>query len=260
MNQVKLIHWKAHEIKERENILKSAGYQVDSDLSGGAGLIKALASDPPDAIVIDLSRLPSQGRDFALLVRKRKSIRNIPIVFVEGDPEKISKIKELLPDAWYTTWREISEKLKHAIDHSPTDPIVPDSAFAGYAGKPLVEKLGIKSDMTVAVINQPPDFYRNLDPIPPGVKIISGKSKLCDLTIWFCRSTGELEAQITDIVGQSSYGPVWIAWPKQKSALASDITQQAVRQTGLDHGLVDYKISSFDATWSGLLFKYRGST
>jgi len=56
------------------------------------------------------------------------------------------------------------------------------------------------------------------------------------------------------------YGPVWIAWPKKKSGVKSDLTQQFVRQMGLANNLVDYKICSIDETWSGLLFKYRGKT
>lgn len=259
MNKVKLVHWKVQEIEEREDMLKSAGYQVDSDLEGGAGVINALASDPPAAIVIDLSRLPSQGRDFALMIRQRKGTRHIPLVFVDGDPGKVDKIKELLPDACYTTWRHISETLIDAIDHSPSDPIVHESTFAAYTGKPLVEKLGIKPNFSIVTVNEPQGFEKNLDPLPSGVRISHQKTDACDLSIWFCSSSAELEHLMADIVEKSQSGPVWIAWQKKKSGQASDLTQQGVRQTGLDNGLVDYKISSFDDTWSGLLFKFRDS-
>lgn len=257
MHKVKLIHWKSEEIEQRKSILHSAGYQVDSNLESGTRILKSLAEDPPAAIIIDLSRLPSQGRDFALMVRKRKGTRYIPLVFVDGDPVKVAGIKELLPDAWFTGWDHITVALAEAIAYPPTDPVVPDSTFAAYVGKPLVEKLGIKSAMRVVLVNPPINFEGNLKQLRPDVRIIMGKSSDCDLTIWFCRSTAELESQIPDIVLQSQFGPVWIAWPKQKSEQAGDLTQQVVRQTGLDHGLVDYKISSFDNTWSGLLFRLR---
>ena len=52
-------------------------------------------------------------------------------------------------------------------------------------------------------------------------------------------------------------GSLWIIWPKQASGMASDLTQQYVRETGLAAGLVDYKICAVDATWSGLLFTRR---
>ena len=50
---------------------------------------------------------------------------------------------------------------------------------------------------------------------------------------------------------------VWIAWPKKASGIESDLSQTVVRQTGLDSGLVDYKICAIDATWSGLKFARR---
>jgi hypothetical protein len=51
--------------------------------------------------------------------------------------------------------------------------------------------------------------------------------------------------------------PLWIAWPKKASRLETDVSETEVRQTGLDAGLVDYKICAIDATWSGLLFRRR---
>ena len=44
---------------------------------------------------------------------------------------------------------------------------------------------------------------------------------------------------------------------KQGAAVPSGLTQAAVRSAGLAAGLVDYKIASIDATWSGLLFTRR---
>jgi CheY-like chemotaxis protein len=258
MTKIKLIHWKPEELEDRASKLRAAGYHVDASLDSGPRVFKTLTKDPPAAIVIDLSRLPSQGRDFAIILRSRKSTREIPIVFVEGDSAKVESIRELLPDATYTTWDQVSEILPEAIANPPTDPIVYESAFAGYAGKPLFQKLGIKPAMSVSLINSPPGFEHLLEGRPPSVKLVENSDLDSDLTIYFCRSAGELGEQIEDIVRQSQSGPVWIAWPKQKSGLSSDLTQQIVRQMGLDCGLVDYKICSFDETWSGLLFKFRG--
>ncbi|MES0362189.1 MAG: hypothetical protein ABUK20_14815 [Anaerolineales bacterium] len=257
MHCVKLIHWKPEEIKERTTVLEAAGYQVDPNLEAGSKIIQQLGNNPPEAVLIDLSRLPSQGRDFALLIRKRKSSRHIPLVFIGGDPQKVEGIMKLIPDASYTSWEEIGPTLERAIANPPDDPIVHESTFAGYAGKSLPEKLGIKAKMTVALVNPPRDFTNTLGNLPDGVQIQKSNLSNCDLTIWFCVSVKDLDAYIQDIVSQSSYGPFWIAWPKKKSGLRSDLTQQLVRQTGLENNLVDYKICSIDETWSGLLFKYR---
>ena len=39
--------------------------------------------------------------------------------------------------------------------------------------------------------------------------------------------------------------------------VATDLTHPVVRELGLGAGLVDYKMASFDATWSGLKFARR---
>ena len=123
-------------------------------------------------------------------------------------------------------------------------------------GKTLTDKLGIKANMTIALVDPPPDFTNTLGNLPNGVQIQKTNLSNCDLTIWFCLSVEDLDSNIQDIVSQSRSAPVWIAWPKQKSGVRSDLTQQIVRQTGLDNNLVDYKICSIDETWSGLSFKY----
>lgn len=178
---------------------------------------------------------------------------------MDGEPGKVDGVKNLHPDAWSTTWDQISVVLPKAIANPPADPVVHNSTFAGYEGKPLVGKLGIKPGMTFGLMNAPADFEVLKHQVPAGVQVICGCPEECDLSIWFLRSSSDLENQVSSIAQQSHYGPQWLAWKKKKSGQASDLTQQVVRQTGLENGLVDYKISSVDDTWSGLLFKFRGS-
>ena len=77
MSQIRLIHWNAKESKEKASRLAAFGYQVNHQLPDPAEM-KALKERPPAAIVIDLTRLPSQGRDFGVWLRKQKSTRHIP--------------------------------------------------------------------------------------------------------------------------------------------------------------------------------------
>ena len=193
----------------------------------------------------------------ALLIRRRKSTRHLPLVFVEGAEEKVARIKEVLPDAVYSTWVEIADSLQQAIVEPPVEPVVPDSVFAPYAGKPLVEKLGIKDESVVGLVNAPTDFRHTLGQLPPGAKLCETADNQCNLAIWFNRSADDLQRAISAIVGWTEYGPAWIAWPKKTSTLAADLSQQVVRDTGLANGLVDYKICAIDKTWSALLFRHR---
>jgi CheY-like chemotaxis protein len=259
MNRIRLIHWNSEESKDRAQRLVGLGYEVIYEIPNGPDLLRDLRNDPPDAVVIDLSRLPSQGRDIALAIRHQKTTRNVPMVFLEGETEKVKRIQEHLPDAVYTEWDNIDRALKHAIAHPPKAPIVPKSRMDGYSGAPLVKKLGIKANSIVVLINAPKDFEKSLGKLPEGVRLSRKNSGLRDITIWFVKLTKELDGHIKEIAKKVEKGCLWIVWPKKTSGVHSDLTQNHVRKVGLASGLVDYKICSIDETWSGLLFSRRKS-
>ena len=52
-------------------------------------------------------------------------------------------------------------------------------------------------------------------------------------------------------------GTLWVSWPKGTSQVATDLTENVVREIGLANGLVDVKVCAVDATWSGLKFVRR---
>jgi CheY-like chemotaxis protein len=255
--RVQLIHWNAEEARERAKRLRAVGYEVDHEISGGSSILREMGRNPPAAIVVDLSRLPSQGRDIALLIRRTKATRDIPLVFIGGVPEKVARIQELLPDAEYTSWARIGDVLAEAMANPPVDPVVPASQFAAYAGKPLTEKLGIQEDSVVGLIAAPPGFQETLGTLPDGAQLGAQPSGECNLFIWFACSRAELEKDVPEMAALTAHGPLWIAWPKKASGVVSDLTQPQVREVGLAAGLVDYKICSIDKTWSGLLFTQR---
>ena len=47
-------------------------------------------------------------------------------------------------------------------------------------------------------------------------------------------------------------GGLWVAWPKRASGMATDITEDVIREVALPTGLVDVKVCAVDDTWSGL--------
>ena len=256
--RVCLVHWNAAESKQRAERLERAGYHVVTVESNGAGF-RSLIEDPPEAMVIDMSRIPSHGRDVALMMRQRKSTRRLPLVFVDGDPEKMGRVRQLLPDAVYTSWASIDASLKRAIAHPPAEPVVPASALAGYSGTPLPKKLGIKPGSTVALAGAPPGFPATLGELPDKARLVRGANRRSDLIVWFVRTDAELSRGIGAMAARTPAGGIWIAWPKKASSMAADVAQAQVRQAGLAAGLVDYKICAIDATWSGLKFARRSS-
>ena len=257
MTTIRLVHWNDGEAQARVSDLKAAGYAVDYEPLGDQAGLRKIRQGKPAAIVIDLSRAPAQGRDMALWLRQQKSTRQVPLVFLDGEPEKVEKIKGLLPDATYATWRRFRSAIKGAMANPPKQPVVPGSVFAGYSGTPLPKKLGIKPGSIVALVNGPPEFEVTLGPLPEGALLRPSGRGRRDLTICFARSCRELDRRVDSLVKVAEQGNVWIAWPKKASGVETDLTQTYVRKTGLDAGLVDFKICAIDATWSGLCFSLR---
>ena len=257
--RVRLVHWKAAEAPERVEMLRCAGFEATYRSLDTLDDMKALAADPGDAVVIDLGRLPSHGRELGVYLRSRKSSRGTPLLFVGGQPDKVQRTREVLPDAAYATWSDVGEALRCAIADAPAEPRVPSSGFEAYASTPLVSKLGIRAGYDVLLVDAPDAFAETLGALPEGVTLHGRPDAPCRLAIWFVRSRGDIVERLDDVLqGVAENGSLWIAWPKKASGVRSDLTQVVVRDTGLEMGLVDYKICSIDRTWSGLLFTRRG--
>jgi hypothetical protein len=257
LSRVLLIHLNAGEGIDRAKILRAAGYGVTRLSPQGLGFLRDVRRDPPAAIVIDLERLLSVGREIGLALRMSKSTRRIPIVFAGGAPEKVAGIRNMLPDAVYVSWSKIGGELKRAIVRRVTDPVVPKSIFETYAGTPLLKKLGVKANSSLALLDAPDGFSESLGTLPDGATLRDKSGRGCDLTMWFVRSSEKLNRGIKRVAAELGDGLVWIAWPKKTSAMASDLSQVSVRAAGLAIGLVDFKVCAIDATWSGLLFTRR---
>ncbi len=254
--RVRLVHWNAAEAWPRVEQLGAAGYAVDYDADSD-DLLRGVRAAAPVAFVIDLGRLPSHGTEIALAFRLRKATRDIPLVFVGGEADKIAKVRAVLPDAAYTTWGRIRSVLARVIAHPPEKPVVPGSVLAAYAGTPLVRKLGIKPGFDVVLVDAPAGFERTLGSLPDGAAVRHRNTGSRDLTIWFVTSAEALHRGIGWMRVAIGAGGLWIVWPKQTSAHAGDLTQADVRRSGLEAGLVDYKVCAIDATWSGLKFSRR---
>src|SRR5580704_11802169 len=101
MSRVLVIHWDPVEAGSLCDRVRRDGFEASSYPCRGAEGFRSISENPPDAIVIDLMRMPSYGRTMGALLRERKSTRMIPLVFIAGDPEKTERVRELLPDATF---------------------------------------------------------------------------------------------------------------------------------------------------------------
>jgi len=259
MARVLLLHWKPAEAAPHAAALGAAGHEVRVlDPDGVPPLRAELAGHPPDAIVIDLGRLPTQGGAVAIALRQRTATRHAPLVFVEGDPVKTARVRALLPDAAYTTGRGLASALRKALVARPkAKPVVPGT-MAGYSGTPLPKKLGIRPGSAVALLGAPEGFERTLGPLAEGARVRPDARSAFNVGLLFARSRADLVRRFPAAAkAMGEPGALWIVWPKKASGVRTDLDERAVRAFGLAASLVDYKIAAIDATWSGLCFARR---
>jgi len=259
--RILVVHWNLAEAAGRAERLRRAGFETScfTDQRDGAGF-RALRENPPDAVVIDLARLPSHGQAVGIALREQKATRMLPLVFIEADPEKTARVRGLLPDAAFTTWPRIGAVLRRALRHPPgpqdAPPVVPGT-FAGYSGTPLPRKLRIREGSVVALVHAPEGFEAKLAQLPEGARL-ERRTGNADVVLAFVKSAAALARELPALAREMPAGrTLWLIWPKKTSPLAGDLGQAKVREMGLATGLVDYKVCAVDDTWSGLAFAAR---
>jgi hypothetical protein len=255
---VRLVCWNEDHALKRAQLLESAGVRVDASPLETRGLVAGFREHPPDAVVIDLDRLPSHGRELAVALRTSKSTARLPVVFAGGAPEKVDRIRRELPGAVFVEWNAIGRAVRQAVAEPPANPVRPVPHMLRYAGTPLAKKLGLKPDMAVALTAAPEGFVESLGDLPPGSLMQSRLTARTGLAIWFVRSCRELQGAVEHLQARLPIGAsAWIAYPKKSGRYKVDFSENDVRAAGLAEGLVDYKVCAIDADWTGLKFARR---
>jgi hypothetical protein len=125
----------------------------------------------------------------------------------------------------------------------------------GYSGTPLAKKLGIKDGFRAALLHVPGDVKTELSNAFEKCRIEKGLGNDLDFIFLFAKSRAGLQLELLPAAkALAPAGMLWIAWPKKSSGVATDLTGDIVRQTGLDAGLVDIKVCAVTDIWSGLKF------
>jgi hypothetical protein len=130
-------------------------------------------------------------------------------------------------------------------------------ATAGYSGTPLERKLGFKPGMTAALVDAPEGLEALLGELE-GVTVKRTLRGRADIVLCFVTARRDLElraARLRQAIAPD--GSVWVCWPKRASKVASDMTEDVVREVLLPTGLVDVKVAAVDETWSGLKLMVR---
>lgn len=245
MARVSLFHWNADEAKPLAAALKATGHSVD--LYTRMASVREVRDNPPKAILIDLSRLPSHGRELAIYFRSSKKTQHVPIVFIGGEPDKVDRVRALVPDATYASVKNVRGALRGALAKPVIDPVTPARMMQRYGDRTTAQKLGVPKDSRVTVIDPPGDYAQVVGPLPEGAWLDEEGDGA--LALWFLHGVAEFQAALPQIRRLTARNRVWTLWRKGKR---DGLDGNVIRQGANALGMVDYKICSLNATWSGM--------
>src|SRR5262249_4868675 len=111
----------------------------------------------------------------------------------------------------------------------------------------------------LALLNAPTGFVSLLTGLPDDVTTCDRlRDGPFDVILLFTTSQRDLERRFDG--ARNAMAPaagLWVCWPKKASGVETDLTENVIRDIGLDAGVVDNKVCAVDETWSGLRFVIR---
>ena len=131
--------------------------------------------------------------------------------------------------------------------------------MAGYSGTPLWKKLGYKDGIEAYVEGAPASYFDSIT-LPAGLSVQWSECPKAGIGFvhLFTTSKSKLKTKVLRLRKLiAPDGIIWASWPKKSSGVATDITEDIVREIALPTGLVDIKVCAVDETWSGLKLMIR---
>jgi hypothetical protein len=129
-----------------------------------------------------------------------------------------------------------------------------------YSGTPLLKKLGIKPEMKIVLINQPINYYELIE--------MNIERQLCkknvqgtpygdtpDFIHLFVKTEKEFineMKKLKPVYKKNTAITIWVSWYKKSSKIATDVTEDTIRNYALQNDLVDVKVCAVSEVWSGL--------
>lgn len=124
---------------------------------------------------------------------------------------------------------------------------------AGYSGTPLAHKLSLKPGLRTWWCGMPEGVRADIEQGGPALELLASPEAPIDAAHVFVTSRAKLECELHRLLPLLARdGFIWVSWPKKASKVATDITEDTIRDVALPLGLVDVKVCAVDAIWSGL--------
>ncbi len=136
----------------------------------------------------------------------------------------------------------------------------PQGASAGYSGTPLAKKLGVKDGQRTWRWKMPASVAEVIASCGVSPALVKVPRAGLEMAHVFVTRRAELSRELEHLrTALAQDGTIWVSWPKKASGVATDVTEDVVREICLPMGLVDVKVCAVDAVWSGLKLVIRKS-
>jgi hypothetical protein len=130
---------------------------------------------------------------------------------------------------------------------------------AGYSGTPLAKKLGLADGMPLYAKGMPASVKAEIG-LTAKPKYQVRLTRGLPAAHIFHKRAAELQGDLALLRPLlASNGQVWVSWPKKASGVATDVTEDTIREVALPMGYVDVKVCAVDEIWSGLKLVIRAS-
>lgn len=131
---------------------------------------------------------------------------------------------------------------------------------AGYSGTPLAKKLGVKDGQRTWRSKMPASVAEEIASFGVSPVLVKAPRTGLEMAHVFVTRRPELVGHLERLRELLvADGVIWVSWPKKASGVATDVTEDTVREVCLPLGLVDIKVCAVDAVWSGLKLVIRKS-
>ena len=122
--------------------------------------------------------------------------------------------------------------------------------------KPAYEKLRLRGDMKVAVLNNPGNYGDLTGGLPDGVIIVDESEEKVDFVHLFVSDQAELEKFIDVAIDTVKYdGLLWVSYPKGSSKVETDVNRDVLWELLKEKGIRPVMQISINETWSALRFR-----
>jgi hypothetical protein len=96
----------------------------------------------------------------------------------------------------------------------------------------LSRRLGIRPGHTIAVVNEPRDFWDVMGPLPPGVEAVERASRPLDVLVYVSDTLENIERRVPAFAPMlASGGTLWVGHPKEK--IPTTLVDRAGARAGL---------------------------